>query len=135
MESTEPVCALLRRNSRRKRTSGRRSGWSLRKREGSGRKRGSERGSDATVRGRRSAKESVRGSGSESETKTAEPEIERETGSGTGSQTEARSTAAPSVADPGEHTGTNMTSKYPTATPHLHSKITLLKGQYHGFDQ
>lgn len=99
LESTEPVCALLRRNSRRKRTSGRRNGWSSKKRGGSGRKKGSERGSDATAKGRRSA----RGSESEKKTATAEPEIERETGSGTGSQTEAKNIAAPNAADPGEH--------------------------------
>lgn len=115
MESAEPACVLLCRNSKKKRTRGRRSGWSSRERGENGRKSESGRESDVTARGRRSEKGNGRGrereNGRGTKTATAGPETERETGSGSesGSRTEAM-TGAPSAADPGE--GKNQRATY-----------------------
>lgn len=115
MASAEPVCVLLCRNWKRRRTSGRKSGWSLSGKGGSGKKSESGKESGGTARGRRSGRGNGRGKGSESgretETKTAtagpEREIETETGRerGRGRGTEAGTeagTGALSAADPGE---------------------------------
>ena len=96
---------MLCRNWKRRRTNGRKSGWSLSGKGGSGKKSGSGKESGGTARERRSGRGNGKGKGNESEretatkTATAGPETETETETGTG--TEA-GTGAPSAADPGK---------------------------------
>lgn len=124
MESAEPVCVLLCRNSKKKRTRGRRSGWSSRERGENGRKSESGRESDATARGRRSEKGNGRGrereNGRGTKTAIAGPETERETGSESesGSRTEAM-TEAPSAVDPGERKNQCATYDCQSQSPEL----------------
>lgn len=87
MSLTEPVSVLLCRNSKKKRTRGRKRGWSLSGNGRKGKKSASGRESGGTARGRRSESGNGRGKerGNEKETKTgiAEPETESETAIGT----------------------------------------------------
>lgn len=105
MASAESMCVLLCRNSKRRRTNGRRRGWSLNGNGGSGKKSESGKESGGTARGRRSGREkgsengSENGRGTETKTVTVGPETgsESETGRGTGA-----ATGALSAVDPGE---------------------------------
>ena len=105
MAPAEPVCVLLCRNWKKRRTRGRRNGWSLSGNEGSGKKSESGKESGGTARGRRnergngSGNESENGRETETKTATAGPERGSETETGTGTEAE---TEAPSAADPGE---------------------------------
>lgn len=97
----EPLFVLLCRNSKKKRTRGRKRGWSL---SGSGRKgKKSESGREngGTARGRRSESGNGRGkeNGNETKTETAGPETE--SGNAIGTRTEAV-TRVLIAADPGK---------------------------------
>lgn len=109
MALAEPVCVLLCRNWKRRRTRGRRSGWSLNGRGGSGRRSESGRESGGIVRGRRNERGSGRGkeseNGRETETKTATKIAtvgpEKESGTENGRGTEA-ARGALTAAGPGK---------------------------------
>lgn len=81
----EPLSVLLCRNSKKKRTRGRKRGWSLSGNARKGKKSVSGRENGGTARGRRSGngRGKERGNGSETKTEIAGPESETEIGTGT----------------------------------------------------
>lgn len=97
----EPLSVLLCRSSKKKRTRGRKRGWSLSGNGRKGKKSESGRENGGTVRGRRSGngRGKERGNGSETKTVIAGPETESETEIGT--RTEAV-TRVLIVVDPGK---------------------------------
>lgn len=98
MASAEPVCILLCRNLRKRRISGRRSGWNLSVKGGSGKKSESGKESGGTARGKRS--ESGNGRGNESESGKGRETKTVTAGPGKGRQTEVVK-GAPTAADQG----------------------------------
>lgn len=104
----EPVSVLPCRNSKKKRTRGRKRGWSLSGNGRKGKRNESGRESGGTARGRRNESGNGRGKekerGSEKETKTgiAGPESETTTGTGTGAKTRVQI-----AVDPGQDKNIN----------------------------
>lgn len=93
----EPGFVLVCRNWKRRRTRRKRNGWSLNGKGGNEKRSASERGSDATARGRRNGrgngKESANGRETETKIVTVGPEKENEIE--IGRRTEAETEAAP----------------------------------------
>lgn len=103
----EPLSVLLCRNSKKKRTRGRKRGWSLSGNGRKGKRSVSGRENGGTARGRRSGngRGKERGNGSETKTEIAGPETESETEIGTRTETMTR---VPIAVYPG--TDKNITS-------------------------